>query len=259
MPVNLQQYRGAVGAFNSRFNHNNIQNSAFHRKLNVSSIASAYVAIRINFCTFLSVISFCLIVVFRKNIKTISLLATKTLFIYMLSTYLFHVWLYFIRTKRSGDIEPNPGPKPNCCQSFSICHWNLNGVSAHNLIKLSLLKPGIVIHKFDVVCLSETYLNATISNDHDSLEVPGYNLFREDHPSNTKRGGVCIYYRNSLPLKILGIHYLQECINFEIMIGGKICRFVSLYCSPNQPQDDFESFANNFELNIDAVTANNPF
>ena len=43
------------------------------------------------------------------------------------------------------------------------------------------------------------------------------------------------------------------------MIGGKLCSFVSLYCSPNQSQDDFESFANNLELNIDAVTANNPF
>ena len=43
------------------------------------------------------------------------------------------------------------------------------------------------------------------------------------------------------------------------MIGGKLCSFVSLYCSPNQSQDDFESFANNLELNIGAVTANNPF
>ena len=43
------------------------------------------------------------------------------------------------------------------------------------------------------------------------------------------------------------------------MIGGKLCRFVSLYCSPNQLQDDFESFPNNFELNIDAVAVSNPF
>ena len=43
------------------------------------------------------------------------------------------------------------------------------------------------------------------------------------------------------------------------MIGGKLCWFVSLCCSPNQSQDDFGSFANNFELNIDAVTANNTF
>ena len=120
MPVNLQQYRGAVRAFNSCFNHNNIQNSVFHRKSNVSSIGSPYFAILINFCTFLSVTSFCLIVVFRKNIKTINLFATKVLFIYMLSTYLFHVWLFFIRTKRSGDIEPNPVRKPNSCQHFSV-------------------------------------------------------------------------------------------------------------------------------------------
>ena len=256
MPVNLQQYRGAVGAFNSRFNHNNIQNSVFHRKPNVSSIDSAYFAVLINFCTFLSVRSFCLIVVFRTNIKTINSLATKILFIYMLSTYLFHVWLFFIRTKRSGDIEPNPGPKPTSCRSFSICHWNLNSISAHNFIKLSLLKPYIAIHK---LMLFAYLANASISNDDGSLEVPGCNLFRADHPSNTRRVGVCIYYRNSLPLKILGIHYLQECINFEIIIGGKLCRFVSLYRLPNQSQDDFESFANNFELNIDAVTANNPF
>ena len=176
MPVNLQQYSGAVGAFNSCFNHNNIQNRVFHRKSNVSSIASAYFTIPINFSMFLSVISFCLIVLFRKNIKTINLLATKILIICMLSAYLFQVWLFFIRTKQSGDIEPNPGPKPNFCQSFSICHWNLYSISAHNFIKLSLLRPYIAIHKFDVVCLSETYLNASITNDDGSLEVHGHNL-----------------------------------------------------------------------------------
>ena len=43
------------------------------------------------------------------------------------------------------------------------------------------------------------------------------------------------------------------------MIGGNLFRFVSLYRWPHQSQDDFESFANNFELNIYAVTSNNPF
>ena len=61
------------------------------------------------------------------------------MFIYALSTYLFHVWLFLIRTKQSGDIEQNPRPKPNSCQSFCICHWNLKSITAHNFIKLSLL------------------------------------------------------------------------------------------------------------------------
>ena len=91
------------------------------------------------------------------------------------------------------------------------------------------------------------------------MEIPGYDLFRADHPSNTQQGGVCIYYRNSLPLKIVGIQNLHECINFEIWIGGKLCRFVSLYHSRSQSQDDFESFVNNFDLNIETATANNTF
>ena len=42
-------------------------------------------------------------------------------------------------------------------------------------------------------------------------------------------------------------------------ICDKICDFVSLYRSPNQSEDDFENFCNNFELTLDAVSATNPF
>ena len=38
-----------------------------------------------------------------------------------------------------------------------------------------------------------------------------------------------------------------------------MCNFVSLYRSPNQSEDDFENFCNNFELTLDAVSATNPF
>ena len=157
-----------VGAFNCCFNFNNVDNSVFNRNLNVSSIGSVYFAILIDFCMFLLFVNFCLIILFRKNNKTINLLANKILFIYMLSTYLFDVWLCSILMKRSGDTEQNPGPKPSSCQSFSVCHWNLNSILAHNFIKLSPLRPYITVHKFDVVCWSETYLNASISNDDDS-------------------------------------------------------------------------------------------
>ena len=129
----------------------------------------------------------------------------------------------------------------------------------HNFIKISLLKTYVATHKLDVICLSETYLDSSISHDDDNLEIPGYDLFTADHLSNTTRSSVCIHYRDSLSLKTLNIQYLHECINFEIRIGGKLCGFVSLYCSPSQSQDDFESFVDNFELNIDTATANNTF
>ena len=52
--------------------------------------------------------------------------------------YVNHTWLYNILMKLCGDVEENPKPKPNSNQIFSICHWNLNSISAHDYIKLSL-------------------------------------------------------------------------------------------------------------------------
>ena len=50
-------------------------------------------------------------------------------------------------------------------------------------LRLILLKTYITIYKLDVISLSETYLDSSISNDDDKLEIPGYDLFRADHPS----------------------------------------------------------------------------
>ena len=167
------------------------------------------------------------------------------------------MWLYSLAIKCSGDIEENPGPKPNSCEYLSICHGNLNSISVHNFIKLSLLRAYISINKIDIICLSETYLDSSISSDNDNLELPGYNLVRADNPTNTKRGGVCIYYHNSLPLKVIDIQLLNECINFEIRIGGKLCSFLCLYRSPSQTRDIFETFADNFELTLDSIINKN--
>ena len=129
----------------------------------------------------------------------------------------------------------------------------------HNFLKVALLRSYITVHSFDVICLSEAYLDSFISHDDNNLQIPGYNLYRVDHPSSIKRGGVCIFYNIFLPLHIKNIQYLQECINFEIKIKDKLCNFIILYRSPNQCHYDFESFINNFELNLDSVMTNNPF
>ena len=91
------------------------------------------------------------------------------------------------------------------------------------------------------------------------MDIPGYDLIWADHPSNIKGGSICVYYRNSLPLKILDIFYLQECIVFELKIGNKFCKIVSLYRSPNQSQDEFETFTNNLELILEKIFEIKPF
>ena len=173
--------------------------------------------------------------------------------------YIHHVWLCSLDIKRSGDIEENPGPKPNSCEYLSICHWNLNSISAHNSTKFFFLRAYISINKIGIICLSETYLDSSISSDNDNLELLVYNLVRADNPTNIRRGRVYIYYHNSLPLKVIDIQLLNECINFEIRIGGKLCSFLCLYRSPSQTRDIFETFADNFELNLDSIINKNPF
>lgn len=85
----------------------------------------------------------------------------------------------------------------------------------------------------------------------------GLNLVRADRKLNSKRGGAYIYFKNYLPLKIFNIQYLQECINFELMVGK--CIFISLYRSRSQTKDSFHSFRENLGLNLDSVASKNRF
>ena len=99
-----------------------------------------------------------------------------------------------------GDIETNPGPRTYHSQYFSFCHWNLNSLPAYNYSKVPLLQAFNTLHKFDLICLLESYLNSSITMDEKSLIIDGYKLIRTDHPSDTRRGGVCIYITKKLCL-----------------------------------------------------------
>ena len=83
-------------------------------------------------------------------------------------------------------------------------------------------------------------------------------MLRAHHPSNNKRGSICIFYK-TLPLRVLNNSYLSECINYEISIGNKVGRFIHLYKSPSQTKDEFQMFKSNLKLNLDASLCNNPF
>ena len=158
-----------------------------------------------------------------------------------------------------GDVKLIQGPNQNTAKKLSICHWNLNKIAAHNFVKLVLLKVFNSIHKFDIICLSETYLDLSILHNGSNLEIPGYNLVRSDHPSNEKRGGVCIYYKSCLLLRIININDLNKCVRFELMVGDKLCNFIAFCRSPSQSQDQFECFKENLELNFESAVQNNLF
>ena len=85
MPVNLDQYRGAVGAFNSRLHCKNIYNNFSIRKIDVLPIASAFVSILLTFNMLLLFSkSFCFTILLRKNIKIMNILVIRIFHIYVL-------------------------------------------------------------------------------------------------------------------------------------------------------------------------------
>ena len=104
----------------------------------------------------------------------------------------------------------NPGLRKSKENTLSICHWNLNSITARNFSKLTQLKAYISTYKRDFICLSETYLDSSIPDN--LIEIEGYNLVRADHPDNIKRGGVCIYYKEFLPVRIKTLPYFKEAL-----------------------------------------------
>ena len=114
----------------------------------------------------------------------------------------------------NGDIEPNPGPQKLKQNSLSICYWNLNSLSAYNFAKLTQLKVYNSIYKHDFICLSQTYLDSATTKN--LLQIEGYNIVRADHLNNVKRGGVCIYYKESLPVRGINLPYFNEALLLEI-------------------------------------------
>ena len=133
-----------------------------------------------------------------------------------LPNYMFTI-RYFINNFKhlllllSGDIEINPDPKRS--SNIKFCHWNLNGLASHDFIKVRLMEAFITSNNFDLVCLSETFLDSTIPNDDANIQINGYSLLRAGHPNDIKRGGVCIYFKESLPLiRRNYLIYIKDCL-----------------------------------------------
>ena len=99
---------------------------------------------------------------------------------------------------KSGDIEINPGPKKSSAIKF--CRGNLKWIPYAWLCKSTLIEAFVTALNFDIVCLSETFLDSTVPYNYESININGYSLLKVNHPNNIKQEGVCMYFKQSLPL-----------------------------------------------------------
>ena len=114
---------------------------------------------------------------FKKSLKNVGIYFNHVGFCYLL---FYCIYLLIL----CGNIELNPGPKD--AKYLSLCHWNLNSIAAHNFAKVSALKDFNTTKNFDFICLSDSYLDSTISSDDKNLCLDGYKMIRADHPKNIK-------------------------------------------------------------------------
>ena len=84
-------------------------------------------------------------------------------------------------------------------------------------------------------------------------------MLREDHTSNSKWGEVCICYKETLALKVISTPYLSESLLCEVTIGSRKCIIGTVYRSPSQNSDEFESFLSNFEFLLQDISNRNPY
>ena len=169
--------------------------------------------------------------------------------------FFFCSFFVLILLLKHSATEMNPGPKKELSKCFSCCHWDVNSILAHN--KLSLLTAYNSALNYDLICLTETYLNSTV--DPNNLLINGYKLVRADHPDDVKRGGVCLYYRENLTLQLVDTPYIEQCILCEIHIQNTTGYVAVIYRSPSQSSNEFEEFLVNFDklwnqVNISSFT-----
>ena len=95
---------------------------------------------------------------------------------------------------------------------------------------------------YDIISLCETSLGRNEIVPDNAL--PGYLYHACNHVSGEKKGGVGVFYKDTLPIKIRSDLSFDECIVTELRFGRKKIFFSALYWNPmhkaSSPQ--FNSF-----------------
>ena len=120
-----------------------------------------------------------------------------------------------------------------------------------NFSKLSQISVFLNVCQFDIFCLTETFLDSSISSKGPRLAIKGYKLFCCDHPSKLRKGGVWLCFKDHLPLALRpNLTTLDECLVCEIQNGSKRFFLTVLYRSPSQSNEQFSLFRQRWEETI---------
>ena len=159
----------------------------------------------------------------------------------------------------SGTVELNPGPVKSKVTNLSFAVWNLDSIPARNYARIPLIETFQSIYNFDIFGICESLLNNDIPNE--DIFVNGFSPepFRADKPENSRHGGVCLFFKENLPIKErCDLESLPETIVAEVKLNRKKIFFVLSYCHPNLSSDEFEKYTNSLEHIYESIRKENP-
>ena len=168
-------------------------------------------------------------------------------------------WIFCLLIILSHDFHENPGPTGYQNSFFKFCNWNLNALAKDNFSRVQLLEAHNSLFNYDIISLCETSLNDVNSSLVPDLE--DFTYIPANHPDNVSHGGVGLYHKNSLPVKVRSDLAFDESIVLELKFQRKKIFFTVLYRSPsfkhNSPQ--FRDFVTNFKNLHSSIIAENPY
>lgn len=120
---------------------------------------------------------------------------------------------------RSGDIEKSLGLKKSSV--FKFCQWNLNSVAALDFVEIPLIDTFITTHKFDIMCLSLTFLDSAIPHYDENININDYSLLRCSSDKGNKAGSELGNITTSAGyshLICIPIHFINESSSCVLLI-----------------------------------------
>ena len=140
------------------------------------------------------------------------------------------------------------------------CHLYLPAwYHVDELVKIPLIEAYISLHHYDIMALSETMLDNSISSEDIYIEGLSREVYRNDHPINSKVGGVCMYFRDGLAIKQRrDLEMMQETIVSEVNTSRKKIFFITVYRSPSQNSEQFENLISNMQIMINRLQMERP-
>ena len=127
------------------------------------------------------------------------------------------------------DVELNPGPpsslrnKPkNRKVNITVAHLNVRSMASRE--KFYLVKQTIVHHNYDILVISESWLDPSTTNN--DIQIPGYVIFRQDRGPHKSGGGMVqghptnLFLTLSVPQRNLAGWKKYRCFD---ELAGKFC------------------------------------